>query len=72
MTTLLLKNAALLVTMLLFWLLANITDAPFSGVFGYLALHNLSAAVRLSSQGAIFTDLQVVGPGFDRYKMNQQ
>jgi ABC-2 type transport system permease protein len=33
-------SAAILVAMLLFWLLANITDPPISGVFGYLALHN--------------------------------
>jgi ABC-2 type transport system permease protein len=33
-------SSALLVTMLLFWLLANITDPPLSSVFGYLALHN--------------------------------
>ena len=30
----------ILVSLLLFWLLANITDPPLSGIFGYLALHN--------------------------------
>jgi ABC-2 type transport system permease protein len=34
------SSAAILVALLLFWLLANITDPPISGVFGYLALHN--------------------------------
>jgi len=33
-------GAGILVSLLLFWLLANITDAPLSGVLGYLALHN--------------------------------
>jgi gliding motility-associated transport system permease protein len=33
-------SAAILVTMLLFWLLANITDPPLSDIFSYLALHN--------------------------------
>jgi len=33
-------GAGILVSLLLFWLLANITDAPLSGIFGYLALHN--------------------------------
>lgn len=33
-------GAAILVSLLLFWLLANITDPPLSGIFGYLALHN--------------------------------
>jgi len=33
-------GAAILVAILLFWLLANITSPPFSGIFGYLALHN--------------------------------
>ncbi len=33
-------SAAILVAMLLFWLLANVTQPPLSGIFGYLALHN--------------------------------
>jgi len=33
-------GAGILVCLLLFWLLANVTDPPLSGVFGYLALHN--------------------------------
>ena len=33
-------SAAILVTMLLFWLLATVTDPPLSGIFNYLALHN--------------------------------
>ena len=33
-------SAAILVAMLLFWLLANVTGPPLSGVFSYLALHN--------------------------------
>lgn len=33
-------STAILVAMLLFWLLANVTEPPLSGVFGYLALHN--------------------------------
>ena len=33
-------GAAILVSLLLFWLLANITDPPLGGIFGYLALHN--------------------------------
>ncbi len=33
-------STAILVSILLFWLLANVTDPPFSGIFGYLALHN--------------------------------
>jgi len=32
--------AAVLVSMLLFWLLANVTAPPLSGIFGYMALHN--------------------------------
>lgn len=33
-------SAAILVTFLLFWLLANLTEPPLSGIFGYMALHN--------------------------------
>jgi ABC-2 type transport system permease protein len=33
-------STAILVSMLLFWLLVNITDPPMSGIFSYLALHN--------------------------------
>jgi ABC-2 type transport system permease protein len=33
-------SAGILVAMLLFWLLANVTQPPLSGIFGYLALHN--------------------------------
>jgi len=33
-------GSAILVAMLLFWLLANVTEPPFSGIFSYLALHN--------------------------------
>jgi len=33
-------GAGILVSMLLFWLLANVTEPPLSGIFGYLALHN--------------------------------
>ena len=33
-------GAAILVTMLLFWLLASISGPPLSGIFGYMALHN--------------------------------
>jgi ABC-2 type transport system permease protein len=33
-------GAGILVSLLLFWLLANVTDPPLSGIFGYLALHN--------------------------------
>jgi ABC-2 type transport system permease protein len=33
-------STAILVSMLLFWLLVNITDPPLSGIFSYLALHN--------------------------------
>jgi len=33
-------STAILVSILLFWLLANVTAPPFSSVFGYLALHN--------------------------------
>jgi ABC-2 type transport system permease protein len=33
-------SASILVAMLLFWLLANVTQPPLSGIFGYLALHN--------------------------------
>jgi len=34
------SSAGILVAMLLFWLLANVTQPPMSGIFGYLALHN--------------------------------
>ena len=34
-------SAFLLTTMVLFWLLSKITDAPLKDVFMYLALHNL-------------------------------
>lgn len=33
-------GAGILVCLLLFWMLANVTDPPLSGIFGYLALHN--------------------------------
>jgi len=33
-------GAGILVSLLLFWLLANVTEPPLSGLFGYLALHN--------------------------------
>lgn len=33
-------SAAILVAMLLFWLLATVTEPPLSGMFSYLALHN--------------------------------
>jgi len=33
-------GSAILVAMLLFWLLANLTSPPLSGILGYLALHN--------------------------------
>lgn len=33
-------GTGILVSLLLFWLLANVTDPPLAGVFGYLALHN--------------------------------
>lgn len=33
-------GAGILVSLLLFWMLANVTSPPLSGIFGYLALHN--------------------------------
>ena len=33
-------STAIMVSILLLWLLANVTEPPFSAVFGYLALHN--------------------------------
>ena len=33
-------STAILVSLLLFWLLVNVTDPPLSGIFSYLALHN--------------------------------
>jgi ABC-2 type transport system permease protein len=33
-------SAAILISILLFWLLANVTGPPLSGIFSYLALHN--------------------------------
>lgn len=33
-------GAGILVCLLLFWMLANVTDPPLSGIFGYMALHN--------------------------------
>jgi ABC-2 type transport system permease protein len=33
-------STAILVSLLLFWLLVNVTEPPLSGIFSYLALHN--------------------------------
>ncbi len=33
-------GAGILVSVLLFWLLASVTEPPLSGIIGYLALHN--------------------------------
>ena len=33
-------STAVLVSILLLWLLANVTEPPFASVLGYLALHN--------------------------------
>ena len=33
-------GAAFTVTLLFFWILSNVTDEPFKGLFSYLAIHN--------------------------------
>jgi ABC-2 type transport system permease protein len=34
-------GASLTVTMLIFWILSNVTDEPFKGLFSYIAIHNM-------------------------------